>query len=224
MERRPLTTFTTGSQGERAARRALTRQDAYTSVRALGWRGDDVCSWDWFLPRSRRPRAWARQESLVSMVTGSGPVVQFVLYLLILFSVFSWGIIFYKLRQIRVARAPVGALHRDLLGHQEPHHDPHRQSGAEAEPGGAGVPRRLPGAGAADARQAPEQPGRGRAGYHRARRHRQRRARHEARHQPGDHAARTRADVSGDHGERDAVHRPVRHRVGHHDTRSAASA
>jgi len=45
-----------------------------------------------------------RQESLVSMVTGSGPVVQFVLYVLILFSVFSWGIIFYKLRQIRVAR------------------------------------------------------------------------------------------------------------------------
>ena len=45
-----------------------------------------------------------RQESLVSMVTGSGPVVQLVLYLLILFSVFSWGIIFYKLQQIRVAR------------------------------------------------------------------------------------------------------------------------
>jgi len=45
-----------------------------------------------------------RQESLVSMVTGSGPVVQAVLYVLILFSVVSWGIIFYKLRQIRVAR------------------------------------------------------------------------------------------------------------------------
>src|SRR5512140_174217 len=45
-----------------------------------------------------------RQESLVSMVTGSGPVVQFVLYVLIFFSVFSWGIIFYKLRQVRVAR------------------------------------------------------------------------------------------------------------------------
>ena len=45
-----------------------------------------------------------RQESVVSMVTGSGPVVQAVLYVLILFSVFSWGIIFYKLRQVRVAR------------------------------------------------------------------------------------------------------------------------
>lgn len=45
-----------------------------------------------------------RQEGLVTMVTGAGPVVQFVLYILILFSVFSWGIIFYKLRQVRVAR------------------------------------------------------------------------------------------------------------------------
>ena len=44
------------------------------------------------------------QEGLVSMVTGAGPVVQAVLYLLIFFSVFSWGIIFYKLRQVRVAR------------------------------------------------------------------------------------------------------------------------
>ncbi len=45
-----------------------------------------------------------RQEGLISMVTGSGPVVQAVLYVLILFSVLSWGIIFYKLRQVRVAR------------------------------------------------------------------------------------------------------------------------
>jgi biopolymer transport protein TolQ len=45
-----------------------------------------------------------RQESLVSMITGSGPVVQGVLYILILFSICSWGIIFYKLRQVRVAR------------------------------------------------------------------------------------------------------------------------
>jgi len=56
------------------------------------------------------PAAWAqtegamRQEGLVTMVTGSGPVVQLVLYVLVLFSVWSWGIIFYKLRQVRVAR------------------------------------------------------------------------------------------------------------------------
>ena len=44
------------------------------------------------------------EESLVSMVLGSGVVVQLVLYLLILFSVVSWGVILHKLRQIRVAR------------------------------------------------------------------------------------------------------------------------
>lgn len=43
-------------------------------------------------------------ESLVTMVTGSGLVVQLVLYLLILFSVASWGLILYKLLQIRAAR------------------------------------------------------------------------------------------------------------------------
>jgi biopolymer transport protein TolQ len=42
------------------------------------------------------------------MVTGSGPVVQLVLYVLILFSVISWGIILYKARQIRAARRESG--------------------------------------------------------------------------------------------------------------------
>lgn len=46
-----------------------------------------------------------QKQSLFSMVTGSGPVVQAVLYTLILFSVVSWGVIFYKYRQIRVARS-----------------------------------------------------------------------------------------------------------------------
>ena len=45
-----------------------------------------------------------RQEGVIDMVTGSGPIVQAVLYLLILFSVFAWAIIFYKMRQVRVAR------------------------------------------------------------------------------------------------------------------------
>jgi biopolymer transport protein TolQ len=43
-------------------------------------------------------------RSLLAMVTGSSPVVQVVLYLLILFSVASWGIILFKARQIRAAR------------------------------------------------------------------------------------------------------------------------
>ena len=45
-----------------------------------------------------------RQESVVTMVTGAGLVVQLVLYLLLGFSVVSWGILFYKLRQVRLAR------------------------------------------------------------------------------------------------------------------------
>lgn len=44
------------------------------------------------------------QGDLFAMVTGSGLVVQLVLYILILFSVVSWGIILHKVRQIRVAR------------------------------------------------------------------------------------------------------------------------
>jgi biopolymer transport protein TolQ len=44
------------------------------------------------------------QHSVLDLVRGSGPVVQMVLYLLLLFSVVSWGIIFYKYRQVRGAR------------------------------------------------------------------------------------------------------------------------
>ncbi len=42
--------------------------------------------------------------SLFTMVTGSGLVVQLVLYILVLFSIASWGVILYKSRQIRAAR------------------------------------------------------------------------------------------------------------------------
>ncbi len=45
-----------------------------------------------------------QQAGIVSMVTGSGLVVQAVLYVLVLFSVFSWGVIMYKFRQVRTAR------------------------------------------------------------------------------------------------------------------------
>jgi biopolymer transport protein TolQ len=48
--------------------------------------------------------AGAGGEDLLTMVTGSGPVVQGVLYLLVFFSVASWGVILYKARQIRTAR------------------------------------------------------------------------------------------------------------------------
>ncbi|HXG51937.1 MAG TPA: protein TolQ [candidate division Zixibacteria bacterium] len=45
-----------------------------------------------------------QQHGILDLVRGSGPVVQFVLYLLVLFSVVSWGIIFYKYRQVKQAK------------------------------------------------------------------------------------------------------------------------
>jgi biopolymer transport protein TolQ len=44
------------------------------------------------------------QHSLLDMITGSGPVVQGVLYLLILTSIASWAVVVYKARQIHAAR------------------------------------------------------------------------------------------------------------------------
>jgi biopolymer transport protein TolQ len=44
------------------------------------------------------------QHGILDLVRGSGLVVQFILYLLILFSVGSWGIIANKLRQVRRAK------------------------------------------------------------------------------------------------------------------------
>lgn len=44
------------------------------------------------------------QPNILDLVMGSGPVVQGVLYLLILFSIISWAIVFYKFRQLRRAR------------------------------------------------------------------------------------------------------------------------
>ena len=49
-----------------------------------------------------------RQDSVVDMVTHAGPVVQGVLYLLLVFSVVSWGIVFYKFLQIRQSRRESG--------------------------------------------------------------------------------------------------------------------
>ena len=42
----------------------------------------------------------AQQQGVLDMVRGSGPLVQAVLYLLVLFSVASWAIIFSKYRQV----------------------------------------------------------------------------------------------------------------------------
>lgn len=45
-----------------------------------------------------------QEQGIWDLVTGAGPIVQMVLYVLVLFSVVSWGIIFYKFRQVRAAR------------------------------------------------------------------------------------------------------------------------
>jgi biopolymer transport protein TolQ len=45
-----------------------------------------------------------QQHGILDLVKGSSPLVQAVLYLLILFSVLSWGIIFFKFNQVRNAK------------------------------------------------------------------------------------------------------------------------
>ncbi len=45
-----------------------------------------------------------QQQGVLDLVRGSGPLVQAVLYVLVFFSVVSWGIIFYKFRQVRAAK------------------------------------------------------------------------------------------------------------------------
>jgi len=45
-----------------------------------------------------------QEQGIWGLVRGAGPIVQMVLYVLVLFSVISWGIIFYKFRQVRAAR------------------------------------------------------------------------------------------------------------------------
>ena len=48
--------------------------------------------------------AGSAPPTVIDMISGAGPVVQAVLYLLILTSVASWGVVLYKARQIRSAR------------------------------------------------------------------------------------------------------------------------
>lgn len=45
-----------------------------------------------------------QRHGILELVQGSGPVVQAVLYILVLFSVVSWGIILYKYRVFRLAK------------------------------------------------------------------------------------------------------------------------
>ena len=44
------------------------------------------------------------QNTILDMTLGSGPLIKFVMIILILFSVISWAIIFWKFRVFRKAR------------------------------------------------------------------------------------------------------------------------
>ena len=92
---------------------------------------------------------------VVELVTGTGPVVAVVLWLLVAFSVGSWGIILYKLFQISRARRQsekfiaifwesknLAAIHTASVG-------------LKLKSGRAGFSRGLPGVAATHARQAP---------------------------------------------------------------------
>ncbi len=52
---------------------------------------------------AQNPISVPQQHGILELVRGSGPLVQLVLYSLVLFSVVSWGIIFYKYKQFRRA-------------------------------------------------------------------------------------------------------------------------
>lgn len=47
----------------------------------------------------------SQQQGVLDLVKGSGPLVQAVLYLLVLFSIVSWGIMFAKYLQVRRAKS-----------------------------------------------------------------------------------------------------------------------
>jgi len=59
----------------------------------------------WFLQLlGQSELMYPRQHGILDLITGSGPVVQAVLYILVFFSIVSWGIIFHKSRQVRRAK------------------------------------------------------------------------------------------------------------------------
>ena len=58
----------------------------------------------WFLQLLVQTGFAPEQQGVLDLVKGASPLVQAVLYLLVLFSVVSWGIIFSKYRQVRTAK------------------------------------------------------------------------------------------------------------------------
>jgi len=59
--------------------------------------------WSLYLSVQNGP-AIAPQHDILDLIKGSSLVVQLVLYLLVFFSIISWGIIFFKLKQVHNAK------------------------------------------------------------------------------------------------------------------------
>jgi len=58
----------------------------------------------WLYLSAQNGPAIAPQHGVLDLIKGSGLVVQLVLYMLVFFSVVSWGIILFKLKQVRSAK------------------------------------------------------------------------------------------------------------------------
>lgn len=63
--------------------------------------------WSLYLSVQSGP-ALAPQHDILDLIKGSSLVVQLVLYLLVFFSIVSWGIIFFKLKQVHNAKQQSG--------------------------------------------------------------------------------------------------------------------
>jgi hypothetical protein len=59
--------------------------------------------WSLYLSVQNGP-AMSPQHDILDLIKGSSLVVQLVLYLLVFFSIISWGIIFFKLKQVHNAK------------------------------------------------------------------------------------------------------------------------
>ena len=158
-------------------------------------------------------------SDIVRLVADASPLAKVVLLILLIFSAASWGIILYKFWTFRRAErqtatflgvfrksskfSEVQAVCPGLPG------EPARRSVpvgvCRAERAAARLAARAAAKAVAGRRTSyTEEPGRGRSGV-------------AARDDSGDDEAREPRAVSGDDGERHALHRAVRHRVGDHE-------
>ena len=157
----------------------------------------------------------AQQHSILDLVRGSGLVVQGILYLLVLFSVMSWGIIAQKYRQIRRAKRESERFieifweRRNLSSI----HDASRELTASpvAQVFRSGY-EELVRVSRSKKESAP-----GDDLTHGVGRRRQRCARYEAGHQRRNHQAGKKLFFSCDHRELGALRRLIRHCLGHHE-------